>query len=162
MFANLSPAPRFPPLQTVTIMFNIRMLAIALIFVAAPATGASQRAPYSPARGSVERQMIIEAFRVPVSRAVRRTVIFNEVRLKVQNGWAFIWAVPRSPDGQQVLDLDDPDCVNCTDNVVGLLRWQGSRWIVLQYELAPGELPYNWERRYPGAPRAIFPWHWPQ
>jgi hypothetical protein len=137
------------------------VLALALV-ATVPAHGAAQARPYTPSRGSVERQQIIESFRVPVSRAVHRTVIFNDVRLRVQNGWAFIWAVPRSPDGRPVLDLDDPDCVNCTDNVVGLLRWQVNRWVVVQYQLAPGELPYEWEQQYPSAPRAIFPWHWPQ
>jgi hypothetical protein len=137
----------------------MKAVAAAIVLTVGAARSAQcQARPYSPARGSVERQQIMEAFRAPISRALRRTVVFNDVRLRVQNGWAFIWAVPRSPDGQQVLDLDNPDCVNCTDNVVGLLRWRGNQWMVVNYELMPGELPYAWERQYP-APRGIFPWH---
>jgi len=123
-------------------------------------TAFGQRGPYTPSRGSIERQQIMEAFRVPIARQLGRTVIFNDVRLRVQNGWAFVWAVPRSTDGRRVIDLDAPDCVNCTDNVVGLLQWRRSRWVVVDFQIAPGELPYEW-RRYP-APPAIFPWNWRQ
>lgn len=101
--------------------------------------------------------MIMEAFRVPVTRQLGRTVVFNNVWMRVQNGWAFVQAVPRSTEGRRVIDLDNPDCVNCTDNVVGLLQWRRDRWVVVAYQIAPGEYPYEW-RRY-RAPPGIFPWY---
>lgn len=136
------------------------LIPLILAFSATPA--ATQSQPYAPPRGSVERQQIMDAFRSPVTRYVGRTVIFQSVQLRVQNGWAVVQAEPRTPAGQPVLDLEDPRCQpNCTEVAVGLLHWTRGRWIVVRYVVSPGEFPYGWQNQLPDVPVAVWPWNWP-
>ena len=131
------------------------------ITLASTNTAAAQSQPYTPVRGSVERTAIMDALRPPIQRAIREPLLFTQVRLHVQNGWAFVQTVPTSPSGGPVMWRynERVDCgENCTDNVVGLLRWNGARWVLVQYEVGSSEYPYMWERKYP-APRGIFPWN---
>lgn len=121
-------------------------------------TASAQAAPYTPVRGSVERNAIMDAFRPPIQRTLGSTVIFTNVQLYVQNGWAFVAAAPRDPRGRAIIPPyrdGDPNC--CTDLVIGLLRWEGSRWRVVEYQVSPTEPEYSWQRH--GAPAAIFCWN---
>jgi hypothetical protein len=120
--------------------------------------GAAQDQPYTPVRGSVERNAIMDAFRPPIQQALGTTVIFTNVRLYVQNGWAFVEAAPRDPRGRRIIPAyrdDDPNC--CSDLVIGLLRWDGRRWRTVEYHISPAEPKYRWHRH--GAPSGIFCWN---
>ncbi len=134
------------------------VLVLALLCSSATAVSA-QRQPYTPIRGSVERNAIMDAFRPVIQRELKNTVIFTNVHLRVQNGWAFVEAAPRDPRGQRVITStsyeDDPHC--CSDLVIGLLRWNGSRWRVVEHRVSPAEAQLEWHRH--GAPRAIFCWN---
>jgi hypothetical protein len=133
-----------------------------LMFALSTTPAASQSRPYAPPRGSVERQQIMDAFRGPVTRYFGRTVIFQNVQLRVQNGWAMVQAEPRTPTGQTVVDIDDPRCQpNCTEVAVGLLHWSRGRWIVVRHVVSPGEFPYEWQNQLPEVPVAVWPWNWP-
>lgn len=104
----------------------------------------------------------MDAFRGPVTRYFGRTIIFHNVQLRVQNGWAVVRAEPRTPTGQTVVDIDDPRCEpNCTEEALGLLRWSRGRWIVVRHAVSPGEFPYEWQNQLPEVPAAVWPWNWP-
>ena len=138
------------------------ILALPLLVALTAPTVAAQSRPYTPQRGSVERQQIMDAFRVPVSRWTGRTVIFHNVRVRVQNGWAVVRTEPRTPTGQPVIAIDDRRCApNCTEEAIGVLRWTGTQWTVVRYRVAPGELPYRWQQELPDVPRALWFWNWP-
>jgi hypothetical protein len=140
--------------------FRTALLTLALVLSAIPAV--TQSRPYAPPRGSVERQQIMDAFRGPVTRYFGRTIIFHNVQVRVQNGWAVVRAEPRTPSGQPVVDFDDPRCEpNCTEEALGLLRWTRGRWIVVRHAVSPGEFPYDWETQLREVPRAVWPWNWP-
>lgn len=141
---------------------RFRSILLALLLGLAATPAATQSRPYTPPRGGVERQQIMEAFRGPVARHFGRTIIFHNVRLRVQNGWAVVRAEPRTPAGHSVVDFDDPRCEpNCTEETLGLLRWTGGRWIVVRHVVSPGEFPYEWQRQLPEVPAAVWPWNWP-
>jgi hypothetical protein len=137
----------------------MKSLTIALLIAcASTATGAAQARPYTPVRGSVERNAIMDAFRPRIQQALGTTVIFTNVRVQVQNGWAFVEAAPRDPRGRPIIPPyrdDDPNC--CTDLVIGLLRWDGRHWRTVEHHVSPAEPKYRWYRH--GAPRAIFCWN---
>ncbi len=58
----------------------------------------AQRA-HTPARGSAEREAIMDALRVPAKRDLGRTVIFQVDLLRVADDWAFARVSPILPDG---------------------------------------------------------------
>ncbi|HST61547.1 MAG TPA: hypothetical protein VLK84_22765 [Longimicrobium sp.] len=139
------------------------VLVLLMLASGAFTTASAQARPYTPTRGSAERHAIMDALRPPVSRAVGEPVVFTVVRIHVQNGWAFVQAVPTLPRGEPLMDryIERMNCESCTENVVGLLRWNGSRWNVVEIEIASSEYPYSWQERH-RAPRAIFPWNQPR
>lgn len=141
---------------------RISLIVLGLLLWTAPAASAQAR-PYTPQRGSIEREQIMDAFRMPVTRQIGRSVVFHDVRLRVQDGWAFVVATPRSTTGRPVLNQESPHCVpNCTDQAIALLRWRGGRWIVMDYKVSPGELPTSWSERFPDVPAGVWPWSWPE
>lgn len=137
----------------------MKHLLLALVFLCVSASsGRAQNAPYTPVRGSVERNAIMDAFRPTIQRQLGSTVIFTNVQLYVQNGWAFVASAPRDPRGRPIIPpYREGDLNCCTDLVIGLLRWDGSRWRVVEYQISPTEPEYEWHRH--GAPRAIFCWN---
>jgi len=141
---------------------GVRRVLLALMLAFAPAPVLAQSRPYIPPRGSVERQQIMEAFRVPVARYFGRAVIFQHVVLRVQDGWAFVQAEPRTPAGGEAADLHDPRCQpNCTEVAIALLRWNRGRWSVVRHAVSPGEYPREWQSQFRAVPQAVWPWNWP-
>jgi hypothetical protein len=135
------------------------VLLLLLLVSGAFTTASAQARPYTPTRGSVERNAIMDALRPPVWRTIGGPLVFNVERLHVQNGWAFVQAVPTSPRGEPLMEryIERMDCESCTETVVGLLRWDGNRWNVVEMEIGSSEYPYDWQRH--PAPRGIFPWN---
>lgn len=138
---------------------RIVLMAI-LLAIGAPSFATAQNRVYTPARGSVERNAIMDALRTPVWTALRGPVIFTNVQIRALNGWAFVQAKPTSPRGEPLMDNyrnrmgDD----NYTDEIVALVRWNGSRWTVVALEIGPTEYPYSWQNQH-RAPSRIFPWN---
>jgi hypothetical protein len=136
-------------------------LALALPLVAAHAW--AQQRPHTPARGSAERQAIMDALRAPVRRELGKPVIFEVRTLRVLGTWAFVEAVPRKPDGspfdyrgtpyQQAIDDGVFD-----DGMFALLRRERGGWRVLRYAIGPTDVAWiSWEEEL-RAPRAVFPY----
>lgn len=119
-----------------------------LVVMLLMSTGVFAR-PYSPKAGSGERKDILDALRVPAQKRARQPIVFHNVDIKVENGWAWTLAVARDKSGKK---LPLGDLMTC-----GLLRKINGRWTVLHWGVA-GDITIacDAKRRYPQAPRGIF------
>jgi hypothetical protein len=143
---------------------RVKLYLLSLFIALAAAQVFAQSRPYTPRAGTAERQAIMDALRPLVERDLNQEVVFVVDRLKAQNGWAFMIARPRRPDGSPV-DFSRTRYRDAyrdgmfSDVVCALLRKQGNqgnRWRVVEYALGPTDVPYvDWPERH-GAPRAIF------
>ncbi len=73
---------------------------------------------YIPAKGTAERQDILDALRAEVNKMVNMEVIFVVEYLQVYEGWAWIDALPQSIDGTIKLE----DAVALVHNTNG--KWE--------------------------------------
>ena len=105
--------------------------------------------PYTPKPGSAERKAILDALRVPAEKRARQKIVFHDVTMRVENGWAWTIAVARDKTGKK---LPLGDLMTC-----GLLRKTKGRWRVLHWGVA-GDISVACEamKKYPQAPRGIF------
>jgi hypothetical protein len=121
----------------------------------------AQTQPYTPERGTPERQAITDALRLSIQKPLHTKVIFKIDHLKVQNGWAFLRGVPQQADGSAVNYRGTPyeSAVAAgafDDGIVALLRKRGKNWQVVKYVIGATDVPYvDWNRKY-HAPSAIF------
>jgi hypothetical protein len=113
------------------------------------AATALQAKPYTPKPGSAERKAILDALRVPVQREAKQAIVFHDVTLRVERGWAWVVCIAYDKSGKK-LPLGD-----LATN--GLLRKVRGRWQVLHWGVA-GDIGVACAaaRQYPQAPRAIF------
>ncbi|MBV9850345.1 MAG: hypothetical protein JO250_11780 [Armatimonadetes bacterium] len=121
----------------------------------------AQARPYVPPVGSAERKAIMDTLRGPVEEHLHRPVIFRVQNpaqdFHVQNGWAFVQAQLRQPNGARMGRDFYARQGDVSDLVMALLRRQGGRWHIVTYALCPTDVAWEgWDRRY-HAPRAIFP-----
>ena len=114
---------------------------------------ASSSATYTPKPGSRERKAIMDALRKPVSKRVGRSVIFVVGHLKVKNGWAFLQGSARRPDGKELSEN------YLWGEMAALLRKKSNgTWVVLSWGFGTDTGPMEEaKRRFPNAPRSIFP-----
>ncbi|HEX8210996.1 MAG TPA: hypothetical protein VF584_12550 [Longimicrobium sp.] len=101
---------------------------LALLDTAAPA----QQLPRTPAPGSSERRAILDALRPSVDRAIGESVIFADVHVAVEDGWAYVRAMPyrlERAHGDTFRVLATPDATD--PYVYGLLRDEGG-WKVAE------------------------------
>ncbi|MDQ3814501.1 MAG: hypothetical protein M3347_11190 [Armatimonadota bacterium] len=105
--------------------------------------------PYTPKAGSAERKAILDALRKPVEKEAKQHVIFYDVSLRVEKGWAFVTAISKDQTGRKLVLGDLATS--------GLLRKKGARWQVLHWGVA-GDISVTCEaaKKYPKAPRSIF------
>ena len=110
-------------------------------------------AAYTPKPGTRERKAILDALRKPVQKRVGRPVIFQVGSLKVKDGWALVQGNARKPNGG---DLGDRFLWG---ELAALLRRKpNGTWVVLTWDFATDTSALeNARRRYPNAPRALFP-----
>jgi hypothetical protein len=129
-----------------------------LLFVCA-VSGQSQAE--TPERGSVERQAITDALRLPVQKQLKTKVIFKIDHLKVLNGWAFMMGVPKQLNGSPVDYRGTPyqaafDAGAFDDGIVALLRKRNGKWQVVEYVIGATDVPYvDWDQKH-RAPSEIF------
>ncbi len=142
---------------------RLRLL-VALLLLAASAGGAgAQERPYTPARGSAERQAVMDAFREVFRREMGKQAIFEVAFLRVQRGWAFAEVVPKRPGGAEFdwrgtryeegwrEGMMDPSSF-------ALLRRRDRRWSVVRFAIGPTDVAWDGWDRETGAPRGIFPY----
>ena len=104
--------------------------------------------PYTPKAGSAERKAILDALRVPAQREARQPIVFHDVTIRVENGWAWVLAVSRDKSGKK-LPLGDLI-------TQGLLRKVKGRWRVQHWGVS-GDIGVACAaaKAFPRAPRAI-------
>ena len=121
----------------------------------------AQNQPYTPERGTPERQAVTDALRLPVQKQLKTKVIFRIDHLKVQDGWAFMTGVPQQPNGNAVdyhgtVYQNAIDAGAFDDGIVALLHKRGGKWQVVKYVIGATDVPYvEWDRKY-HAPSGIF------
>jgi hypothetical protein len=120
---------------------------LALLDTAAPA----QQLPRSPAPGSPERRAVLDALRPSVDRAIGHSVIFADVHVAVEGGWAYVRAMPyrlERSEGDTSRVLATPGAAD--PYVYGLLRSEGG-WKVVESVtgVAPAARPHTaWATRH--------------
>jgi len=106
---------------------------------------------YQPKPSSTERKAILDALRKPISKDLKKKVIFKVYQLKVCNGWAWAMVTALRPDGSE-LGEDD-----FWGSAQGLLKKRGNRWQVLIAGIATDvSILEEAKKKYPQAPRSIF------
>lgn len=135
---------------------------VAALLLAGSAAGAQER-PYTPARGSAERQAVMDAFRETFRRETGKPAIFEVAFLRVQRGWAFAEVVPRQPGGAAFdwrgTPLEEAWREGMMDpSSFALLRRRDGRWSVVRFAIGPTDVAWDGWGRETGAPRGIFPY----
>lgn len=106
---------------------------------------------YEPKPGSAERKAILDALRKPISKDLKKKIIFKVHHLKVCNGWAWAMVTAVRPDGSELGEED------FRGSAQGLLRKSGKHWTVLMAGIATDvTILENAKKKYPQAPRSIF------
>ena len=118
---------------------------------ASPSTWSACGRASTPARGSTTRKQIADAMRRSLGAATGVYAVFNFDWIKVNGSWAFAKTRPESPDG-----------LNKYEPVWALLRRSNGLWrvqarIMGDSESSPEQQLHAAKRRYPNAPRDIFP-----
>jgi hypothetical protein len=143
-------------------MMMRRSVLFALVLLVAMASRASAQArPYTPARGTPERQALMDALRVPLQRQMKKPMIFEVSSLKVYREWAFAEVVIRKPGGSPFDYHGTPyqeaiDEGMFEDMTFALLHLVNGRWRVVRYAVGPTDVAWlGWADT--GAPREVFP-----
>jgi hypothetical protein len=118
--------------------------------------------PHTLARGSAERQAIMDALRTPVTQALGQRVVFVVSDLNVCGDWAFFAGEPQRPNGRPVdwsigsyADAVADDM--CGGFIHALLVRQGGHWQIREQVICATDVPWvSWAQDF-GAPAAIFP-----
>jgi len=117
---------------------------------------------YTPAKGSAERTVIINALRVPVEKKLKKKTIFALNNFKVQGNWAYLDGTPQKADssamdyrGTEYQEAIDEGMFD--DGIYALLKKTGGKWKVVTYQIGCTDVCYlGWDKQYK-APKAIFP-----
>jgi hypothetical protein len=105
--------------------------------------------PHTPKPGSAERKAILDALRVPIQREARQAIVFYNVQLKVEKGWAWVSAISKDKSGKK-MPLGDLATQGLLHKVNG--RWRVEHWGV------SGDISVVCAaaKAYPQAPRSLF------
>ena len=115
-----------------------------------------------PEEKTAERQMILNALSVPVSKELKQKVSFStEEKFEVQGNWAFVAGQVRNIKGgapnwkitdyQKRIDVDAFE-----DNLFALLKKTNGKWRVVIYQIGCTDVCYlDWDKEYK-APKALF------
>jgi hypothetical protein len=125
--------------------FRLWLVSLSLLLTAALCCAR----PYTPKPGSAERKAILDALRVPIQREARQPIVFYNVEIRVEKGWAWVLAVSKDKSGKK-LPLGDLMTQGLLHKVKG--RWRVEHWGV------SGDISVACAaaKAYPQAPRSIF------
>ena len=116
---------------------------------------------HTPARGTTERKAIMNAARIPISRAIGQKVIFVVDIVRSDGTWAYLQAVPHKPGGAPIDWRKTPFAQDwkadmMSDVVMVLLRNDGGGWRAVDHVVGPTDVYwYGWVDQY-GLPEALF------
>jgi hypothetical protein len=126
---------------------NTFRLGLAIIcFCVSPIPQLHVQQTYTPPPSSAERKAIVDALCVPILRELKKTVIFQVSSLRVKDGWAVIWTAPLQPNGQpfDYRNTRYEKCRkhgDCDDSIGGVLQKQKGVWVLMEYAIAPTDVP---------------------
>jgi hypothetical protein len=119
----------------------------------------AQGAPHTPAKGSAERQAIMDALREEFFKGSGQRVVFQVNHLKVHQGWAWADVTPLDDKGKAV-----------AEGGPNLLHYEKGAWAVVDLAgveddpdnpMGPMDPTpryiRNLQKKYPGVPADIFP-----
>lgn len=133
-------------------------LAILALFLALASMAKSEpnsSLSVTPPVGSLERKLIMNTLRVQIREFHEVEVVFVVKHLKGKDGWAWVHALPQSPDQK-----------NRYEDVAALLRKHGPAWEVVELACSEedndqclGSADYFklLKQRFPGLPPDILP-----
>ena len=144
---------------------SLRAVLAAVLFMSIGAVSVPAAAgdcPHTPARGSAERQGIMDALRKPVEKALGQRVVFVVSDLNVCGNWAFFAGEPQQSNGRPVdwsvgryADAVADDM--CGGFIHALLVRKGGQWRVRELVICAADVPWvTWAQDF-GAPNAVFP-----
>ncbi len=116
---------------------------------------------YTPKRKTATRSAIMDAARIPISKALGQPVIFLVDVLRTDNDWAYLQAVPLQTDGSAMKWSTTPFARDWKDDMMSdvimiLLRKKGRGWSVVDHVIGPTDVFwYGWIDEY-GLPEALF------
>lgn len=137
-------------------------LALAAALMLAAGHAQAQRV-HTPATGTPERRLLMDALRLRMQRELNKPMIFQVQQLRVLGDWAFAEVVPRKPDGSAFDYRGTPFEQEKRDGVlddasVALLRRVNGAWRVVRLAIGPTDVAWwGWEKET-GAPRAVLPY----
>jgi len=141
---------------------GIRALAVATTLALTTGHAQAQRV-HTPATGTPERRLLMDALRLRMQRELNKPMIFQVQQLRVLGNWAFAEVIPRKPDGSPFDYRGTPFEQEKRDGVlddasVALLRRVNGAWRVVRLAIGPTDVAWwGWEKET-GAPRAVLPY----
>ena len=116
---------------------------------------ANQNSTLAPQKGSLVRKNILDTLRSEIIRTQGIKVVFVVKHLKVAENWAWIHALPQSPDG-----------INHYEDISALLHFQHGKWKIAELPCTEPENPecidspnyfIELKKRFPHLPDQILP-----
>ena len=138
-----------------SIFFSILLFAFACVV--------EGQSVHTPAKGSTERKLILDALRIPIEKELKQKIVFAAEHFHVAGNWVFVGGDPQSPGGGQPNYRGTPyqeakDADMFDNNFFALLKKTAGKWKVVHYAIGCTDVCYaDWWRRYK-APKAIFPY----
>ncbi|MHA7777799.1 hypothetical protein [Roseibium sp. M-1] len=133
------------------------------IFLLAPfSLSASAQSVHEPARGSGERQELLDAVRPLLEVRVGKPVEFVVDWMRSGNGWAFVQVSPQRPGGAAI-DLANTTLAAQADYMDGLisfvlLRYDYGRWNLVDFVVGPTDAFWHGDPLYVQLPQGLTPY----
>lgn len=131
-----------------------------LMSVTAMNANHAQSAVQSPAAGSAERKVLLDAARTPLEQRLHQPVLFVVDQLNTSGDWAFLQAHMQGAGGKP-LDYAGTEYAEAAQAgmksriYAALLQRSGQQWAVKAEAIGPTDVAWeNWATQY-GAPAAI-------
>jgi hypothetical protein len=140
----------------------LRPLLLAILLAGAGVSAGNAQRPHTPAAGSAERRLLMDALRLRMQRELNKPMIFRVQTLRVLGSWAFAEVEPLQPNGSPFDYRGTPLAQARRDGVldsqsVALLRRTGGQWRVVKLAIGPTDVAWIPWPDETGAPAAVFP-----
>jgi len=89
---------------------------------------------YTPSRGSIEREGILDRVREQAIRTTKEYVIFHSVKIKIKDNWALMSAQMRDKKGNPLYAFSRTK----NSKVAALLFWRAGAWEMRVFDTPAG------------------------
>lgn len=117
------------------------------------------REVHTPKVGSKERTDILNAVRDPLEDQIHQKVIFRVSHLKVQDGWTFLIAQPRTRDDKPIDytgTIFEWGTREFDEGAIAILRFKRNRGYIVQHSFFTSDVWWEEAPTELRAPRGIF------